>query len=63
MTRFGEILPLWQKELQVVSKFLTVHFLFGKILGLLRQICDIIGLAFNVANGQILKYNLTIRLH
>ena len=35
------------KSLQVFGKFLTVYFLFGKVLSLLWQICDIIGLIFN----------------
>ena len=45
------------------GKFLTVYFLFGKMLSLLWQICDIIGLIFGVANGQILKNFLTIWSH
>jgi len=52
VTRFGEISPFWQ--------FLTVYFLFGKMLRILLQICDNIGLIFFVVNGQILKNNLTI---
>ena len=51
------------KRLQVFGKFLTVYFLFGKMLCLLWQICDIIMLIFIVANGQILKNNLTICSH
>ena len=51
------------KSLQVLGKFLIVYFLFGKMLSLLWQICDIIGLIFIVANGQILKNNITIRSH
>ena len=54
-TRFGEILPLWQ----IFDSF----SLFGKLLSLLWQICDIWGLILIVTNGQILKNNLTIRLH
>ena len=57
--RFGH----FGKSLQVFGKFLTVYFLFGKMLSLLWQICDIIGLYFIVANGQILKNNLTIWSH
>ena len=34
----------FRKRLQVFGKFLTVYFLFGKMLSLLWQICDIIGL-------------------
>ena len=45
---------------KVFSKFLRVYYLFGKILSLLWQNCDIIGLIFIVANGQILKKNLNI---
>ena len=46
------------KSLQVFGYFLTVYFLFGKILSLLWQNCDII-----VGNGQTLKNNLTIWSH
>ena len=38
------------KSLQVLGKFLIVYFLFGKMLTLLWQICDIIGLIFIVGN-------------
>ena len=51
VTRFGEFSPLWQ-DLHVFGKFLTAHSLFGKMLSLLWQICDIIGLVFILANGQ-----------
>ena len=51
------------ESLQVFGKFLTVYFLFGKMLSVLWQICDIIGLIFNVVNGQIFKNNLTILSH
>ena len=48
------------KIVQVFSKFWTVYFLFGKMVSLLWQNGDIIELIFIVANGQILKKNLTI---
>ena len=48
---------------QVFCNSLTVYFLFGKMLSILCQICDIIGLIFIVSNGQILKNNLTILSH
>ena len=51
------------KSLQVFDKFLAVYFLFGKMLSLLRQICDLNRLNFIVASGQILKNNLTIWSH
>ena len=51
------------KSLQVFGKFLTVYFLFGKMLSTLWQICDIIGLIFIASNGQTLKNNLTIWSH
>ena len=51
------------KSLQVFGKFLTVYFLFGKMLSILWQIWDIIGIIFIAANGQILKNNLTIWSH
>ena len=41
------------------GKFLIVYFLFGKMLSLLLQIWYIIELIFIVADGQILKNNLT----
>ena len=47
--------------LQVLGNILTVYSLFGKMLSLLWQICDIIGLI--VAIGHILKHNLTIWSH
>ena len=51
------------KILQVFGSFLTVYLLFGKILSIIWQICEIIGLIFIAANGQILKNNLTIWSH
>ena len=51
------------KTWQVFSKYLTVYFLFGKMLSLLWQIWYIIGLIFIVANCQILKNNITIWSH
>ena len=39
------------------------NLLFGKMLTLLWQICDIIRLIFIVANGQKLKNNLSIWSH
>ena len=43
------------KSLQVFGKILTVYVLFGKMLSLLWQICDIFRLIFVVANGQNIK--------
>ena len=45
------------------GKLLMVYFLFGKMLSLLWQIFDIIGIIFTVANGQILKNTITIWSH
>ena len=56
VTRFGE-------NLQVFGKWLTVYFLFGKMLNLLWQICHISELNIVVAKGQKLKHNLTIWSH
>ena len=42
---------------------LTFHFLFGKMLSLFWQFCDIIGQLFIFANGQILKNHLAIWSH
>ena len=52
---FGKRVQVWQ--------ILMVYFLFGKMLSLLWQICDVIGLVFIVANGQIFINNLTIWSH
>ena len=62
VTRFCEISPLWQKFTSCWQIFM-VYFLFGKMLSLLWQICDIIGLIFILATGQILKNNQTILSH
>ena len=62
VTRFGKIRHFGE-SLQIFGQFLTVYLLFGKMLNLLWQICDIIGLIFIVGNGQILKNNLTIWSH
>ena len=57
---------IWQnfttltKSFQVLGKIMTVYFLFGKMLCLLWQICNIVGLIFSIANGQIFKNNITI---
>ena len=61
VTRFGEILPLWQKFTSLRQIFDS--FFCGKMLSLLGQICDIIGLILIDTNGQILKNNLTIWSH
>ena len=45
VTRFDKNSPLG-KSLEVFGKFLTVYFLFGKMLSLLWQTCDIIGQTF-----------------
>ena len=57
--------PVWPDLAQFrhFGKFLTVYFLFGKMLNLLLQISYIFGLIFIVAEGQILKNNLTIWSH
>ena len=49
--------------LQVFGQFLTVYLLFVKLVNLLWQICYNTGLIFIVANGPILKHNLTIWSH
>ena len=59
---------IWQNfatsaKVYVFGKFSTVYFICGKILSLIWQICDIIGLICILANGQILKNNLTIWSH
>ena len=62
VTRFGKILPLW-RQFTSLGKFLMVYFLIRKMLSLVWQICDIFGIIFFVANGHILKNNLTIWSH
>ena len=42
---------------------MLVYFLFGKMLNLFWQICDIVVLILITANGQILKNNPTISSH
>ena len=49
-------------RLQVVGQYFTVYFLFGKMLSLLWQIFDIIGIVL-WSNDQIFKNNLTIWSH
>ena len=58
VTRFGEISPLWQKFTSF-SKFLTVQYLFGKMLSL----PTLANLWRYWANGQIAKNNLNIWSH
>ena len=52
VTRFGEMSQLWQNFIRL-----------WHVLSLLWQIWYIIGLILIVANGQILKNNLTIWSH
>ena len=61
--QFGRNFAMLAKVYGKFVQFSTVLFLFCKILSLLWQICDIIGLFVIVANGQILKNNLTIWSH
>ena len=51
------------KNVQVFVKTLIVYWLFGKMVNLLWQICDIIGPIFIATNGKILKNNLTSWWH
>ena len=44
---------IWRKSTTLA--IFDFFFLFGKMMSLLWQICDIIGLIFIVVNGQILK--------
>ena len=62
VTRFGKNCQ-YGNILQVFGKFFTVKFVFGKMLSLLWQICNCVGLIFIVGNGQILKDNLTVWSH
>ena len=58
----GQHCPVWPDLVKFChfGQFLTVYFFFVKIVNLLWQICYITSLIFIVANGQILKHNLTI---
>ena len=62
MTSFGKISPIWQ-NLTSLWQFFNSLFLFFKMMGLLWQIWNILWIIFIVANGQILKNNLTIWSH
>ena len=62
MTRFGEILSLWQKFANICQIFDSLRLIW-QMMSILLHICDIIGLIFIAANGQILKNNLTIWSH
>ena len=62
MTEFGEILLLCQ-NFTSIRQFLSVYFLFGKMLRLLWRICYIVGLIFIVENGQIVKNSIDIWSH
>ena len=59
LTKFRHIV----QKLQVFGKSLTIYFLFGKMLSPIWQNCDLIELIFIVANGQLLKNDLTIWSH
>ena len=41
--------------LKVLSKYIRIHLVFGKILNILGLFCYVIGQSFIVVNGQILK--------
>ena len=62
VTEFGEILLLCQ-NFTSIRQFLSVYFLFGKMLRLLWRICYIVGLIFIVENGQIVKNSIDIWSH
>ena len=62
VTRFGEISPLWQTFTSIWQNF-DSFFLIWQNAEPTLAICDIFGLIFIVANGQVLKKNLTIWSH
>ena len=62
MDRTDSVTTLW-KILQVFGKLLTVYFLFGKTVNLFWLFCFTYLIIFIVANGQILKHNLTLWSH
>ena len=53
---------IWQKFTSLWQIF-DSFFLFGKMISLFWQTCDIIVLIFHLANDQILKNNPTIWSH
>ena len=63
VTRFGEISSLCHNFTSLWANFWQFISYLAKMLSLLWQIRYIIGLIFIVANGQILKNNLTIWSH
>ena len=62
VTRFGEISPLWQTFTSIWQNF-DSFFLIWQNAESTLAICDIFGLIFIVANGQILKNKLAIWSH
>ena len=56
MTKFGEILPLWQN----LKNPWTVYLVYGKILSLLWQFLYAVGQIFIAVNGQMMKNDLPI---
>ena len=63
VTRFGEVSPIQQKCASLWQIFNSLYFLYGKMMGLLWQMWNIIGLVFIVVNGQISKNYLDIWSH
>ena len=63
VTRFGEISPLWQNFTILWQISDSLFCIWQSLLSLLWKIWYIIGLILIVANGQILKNNLTIWSH
>ena len=62
VTRFCENSPLWPNFL-IFVKWLKVYSVFGKLLNLLWQNCNVFGQPFNVVYGQILKNNIATWSH
>ena len=51
------------KKIKDYGNLSRVYLVFSKMLSLLWQICNCVGLIFIVGNGQILKDNLTVWSH
>ena len=63
VTRFGEISPLWKQFTSRLGIFWRFISYLAKIRAYFGNFLTLLGLIFIIANGQILKNNLTIWSH
>ena len=63
VTRFGEIMPIWQNFTSLWQFFNSLFLILKNDGRTLANLEHINWLIFFVANGQLLKNNLTIWLH